>query len=84
MPLKDWVTMIDLCPIVILIPCFQNESARLPPLNGTMLSITNAKVTADTLFTKCQGVKMLTAMNYIILLEINTKYRIKHASNHIS
>ena len=32
MPLKDWVTMIDLCPIVILIPCFQNKSARPPPL----------------------------------------------------
>ena len=33
MPLKDWVTMIDLWPIVISIPYFQNKLARLPPLS---------------------------------------------------
>ena len=32
MPLKDWVSMIDLWPIVISIPLFQNKSACLPPL----------------------------------------------------
>ena len=31
MPLKDWVTMIDLWLIVISIPCFQNKSACPPP-----------------------------------------------------
>lgn len=35
-------------------------------------------------FKKHIYMKMLTAMNYILLLEINTKYRIKNASNHIS
>ena len=34
MPLKDWVTMIDLWLIVISIPCFQNKSACLPPLKA--------------------------------------------------
>ena len=33
MPLKDWVTMIDLWPTVISIPWFQNKSAQPPPLN---------------------------------------------------
>ena len=35
-------------------------------------------------FKKHIHMKMPTAMNYILLLEINTKYRIKNASNHIS
>ena len=33
MPLKDWVTMIDLWLIVISIPCIQNKSACPPPLS---------------------------------------------------